>query len=91
MIVGEPQLTGTATLTVNVDDVNEHGPEFAEDYDIWIPKTPRVGAVVARIKIVDRDAPQNGPPFEIKDNVCSNRNDPPACRDFEFEVTGSKC
>ena len=84
-------MTGTATLTVNVGDVNDHGPEFAEDYDIWVPKSLGSGSVVARLKIVDKDAPVNGPPFQVVQNVCGNRNDPEICRDFRFEVTGRKC
>ena len=83
---GEPQLTGTGTLTVNVIDVNDNGPRLEKD-SLWLPKSVREGAEITRIKIVDDDSPDNGPPFEV--SVCRNQNTP-GCRDLRFEVQGSK-
>ena len=83
---GEPQLTGTGTLTVNVVDVNDNGPRLEKD-SFWLPKSIREGAQITRIKIVDDDSPDNGPPFEV--SVCQNQNTP-GCRDLRFETQGSK-
>ncbi|XP_014662017.1 PREDICTED: cadherin-related tumor suppressor-like [Priapulus caudatus] len=61
---GAPPQTGTASVVVTLDDVNDHAPEFAD--------APLRGSVaegmpaytsVMTLSASDRDSPQNGAPF----------------------------
>ena len=78
---GEPPQTGTATLTVTVDDLNDNAPDF-------VPPTPRptvsatalMNSEVARFDIYDPDSEENGPPFTLE-YICND----PACQDFTLQ------
>lgn len=72
---------------MHVEDVNEHGPELEGADDLWVPRDPPRDVVIARVRVVDRDAPQNGPPFRVR--VCENRNIE-GCRDLKLTVTQRK-
>ena len=57
-----PPETGRLTLTVNIDDVNEHAPVFVAadgtnglEYAPTIPENTRVGAEIARVRADDAD------------------------------------
>ncbi len=84
-IVGVPPMTGTATLTVNVQDINEHGPQFKNKPHIWAPKQVTNNQKIATLEIIDRDSAENGPPFQA--TVCQNQNIE-GCRDFRFTLEG---
>ncbi len=78
-------MTGTATLTVNVQDINEHGPQFKTKPHIWAPKQVTNNQKIATLEIIDRDSAENGPPFQA--TVCQNQNIE-GCRDFRFTLEG---
>ena len=57
-----PPETGRLTLTVNIDDVNEHAPVFVAadgtnglEYTPTIPENTGIGEVVARVRATDAD------------------------------------
>ncbi len=80
-------MTGTATLSVTVQDINDNGPQLVDAEDLWLPRRVAPRSVVARVKIRDRDSPENDPTFTV--NVCSNSNTP-GCRDLIIDVTGGE-
>ena len=56
-----PPLSGTATLTVRVDDVNDNAPVFVPpDYRVRLLEDMPVGTVVGSVLAVDPDAGNNG-------------------------------
>lgn len=61
---GYPPQTGTATVTVSVEDVNDNAPEFLENYRPVVLENVKPGEVVT-LRAVDHDDPAkgNGPPF----------------------------
>ncbi|TNN58401.1 Neural-cadherin [Liparis tanakae] len=68
---GVPPLTGTATVQLPLLDVNDNGPEFeAAYYPIVIenvagPQVVRLNQTSTLLRAVDRDSPENGPPFHF--------------------------
>ncbi|XP_063064674.1 protocadherin Fat 4 [Engraulis encrasicolus] len=53
---GTPTLTGIATVTVQVEDVNNNPPEFSqEQYDVAVPENLAGGAVVVSLEVTDKD------------------------------------
>ena len=70
-------MTGTGTLILNLSDVNDNAPRFAEDYTPWVPKAAQAGDVVLQFSATDPDTPPNGPPFKFTYE----------CNDSEFECT----
>lgn len=67
---GLPPLTGTLTINIVVDDVNDNHPEFTEEaYTTMVCEDSPVGTVFAMITASDADEGVNG---ELRCNVCSN-------------------
>ncbi|XP_059140331.1 neural-cadherin-like isoform X2 [Physella acuta] len=62
---GDPRQTGTATLQVNVLDVNDNFPIFKEDYHPVVPENMELTSplLVLEVFALDKDTPVNGPPF----------------------------
>jgi len=55
-----PSLTGTATVSVVVVDVNDNAPQFNHaNYAARVMENRRPGEVVARVRASDRDAGRN--------------------------------
>ncbi|XP_075056154.1 protocadherin Fat 4 [Mixophyes fleayi] len=58
---GSPALTGTGTITVNIDDVNDNKPAFAlSQHFISIPEDTPTGTDVLLVSCSDPDAGLNG-------------------------------
>jgi len=58
--VGFPALTGTATVTVLVVDINDNAPQFRHaSYDARVEENRRPGDIIARPSATDRDAGRN--------------------------------
>lgn len=65
---GLPPLTGTLTINIIVDDVNDNHPEFTEDaYTTMVYEDSPAGTVFAMITASDVDEGVNG---ELRYNVC---------------------
>ena len=54
---GNPSLSGSASATVRVTDVNDNPPQFSQnfDYDREVPEDTEVNTVLAQIIVVDND------------------------------------
>lgn len=60
-IIGSPALTGTGTITVNVDDINDNKPAFAlNQHFISISEDVPTGTDVLLLNCSDPDAGLNG-------------------------------
>lgn len=58
--LGSPALTGTGTITVKVDDVNDNVPTFAFNmYSKTIPEDAPTGTDVLLVNASDADASMN--------------------------------
>lgn len=67
---GLPPLTGSLTINIIVDDVNDNHPEFTEDaYTTMVCEDSPAGTVFAVITASDVDEGVNG---ELRYNVGSN-------------------
>jgi hypothetical protein len=62
---GSPTQTGVGTLIVNLMDINDNFPTFAQDYRPVIYENEPPGRTVAIISAIDKDTATNGPPFEM--------------------------
>ena len=45
---GSPPLTGTATLTVNIRDVNDNAPYFSDTYNFQVGAATQAGETVGK-------------------------------------------
>lgn len=82
-----PAQTGTGTLMVYLQDVNDNSPEFAASYRPIIYENSPIGQTVIQISAIDRDTASNGPPFEFW-LPCGGGCPCPAnssCFDFSFK------
>ncbi|XP_029635711.1 putative neural-cadherin 2 [Octopus sinensis] len=77
---GNPPQTGTATLTVNLSDVNDNYPIFKENYRpiVWENSPPKKDFQLIEAK--DRDEGKNGPPFTFVYTCRGSNYD--LCKDF---------
>uniref|UniRef100_A0A3Q2CVV9 Si:ch211-186j3.6 n=1 Tax=Cyprinodon variegatus TaxID=28743 RepID=A0A3Q2CVV9_CYPVA len=68
---GIPALTGSATVQLPLLDVNDNGPEFEAAYSPVVfenvagPQVVRLNQTSTVLRAVDRDSPENGPPFRF--------------------------
>eukprot|EP00057_Strongylocentrotus_purpuratus_P034310 XP_794702.3 PREDICTED: neural-cadherin [Strongylocentrotus purpuratus] len=60
---GDPPMSGTATINVVIEDVNDTPPRFAEDYTPSVKENSDAVAEVVSVRAVDDDDPASGPPF----------------------------
>ena len=66
-------MTGTATLTVRVGDINDHAPDFTdEELNFVVPQSTTIGTELARIEGYDMDTYVNGAPFDFNWNCAEN-------------------
>ena len=56
---GSPPLTGTATVLLHVNDVNDNAPLFSRIYSVNITENSPKGSHLVRIRTNDRDSPTN--------------------------------
>ncbi|XP_068174112.1 protocadherin-16-like [Antennarius striatus] len=57
---GEPSLSGTATVVVNVMDINDHSPQFhSSSYTADISEDVPIGSLVLEVKAIDLDQGPN--------------------------------
>ncbi|XP_051878588.1 neural-cadherin [Pristis pectinata] len=68
---GSPALTGSATIILTVQDVNDNGPEFEVPYApiVWEntapPQIVQLNETSTLIYAKDKDSPMNGAPFSF--------------------------
>lgn len=62
---GYPSQTGIATLNLELVDVNDNAPLFAENYRPVIMENSRASQFVVRVRGKDLDGPENGAPFKF--------------------------
>nr|AAO15696.1 protocadherin [Danio rerio] len=61
---GGPARSSSATINVDVSDINDNPPIFSQaNYSIIIQENQPIGASVLQLTVSDRDASHNGPPF----------------------------
>ncbi|KAM4688915.1 neural-cadherin-like [Discoglossus pictus] len=69
--MGEPALTGSATIILNIEDVNDNAPEFEAQYSpmIWentdCPHVVQINKTSTLLHAKDNDTSVNGPPFSF--------------------------
>ncbi|KAJ7337971.1 hypothetical protein JRQ81_010497 [Phrynocephalus forsythii] len=69
--MGQPPLSGSATVLVALQDVNDNGPEFDARYTpvVWentpSPQVVQMNDTSTLLYAKDRDSPANGPPFSF--------------------------
>ena len=89
---GFPSQTGTGTLIVSLNDVNDNFPVFAEDYRPVIFENDNKGQTVVTVSAIDKDTASNGPPFEFwlpcRGGCPCPAN--PTCDDFAFNFIPGK-
>ncbi|XP_062318494.1 neural-cadherin-like [Osmerus eperlanus] len=68
---GVPPLSGSATVTVSLLDVNDNGPELETGYAplLWenspVPQLVWLNTTSPLLHVKDRDTPEHGPPFSL--------------------------
>ncbi|XP_053251573.1 neural-cadherin-like isoform X2 [Podarcis raffonei] len=69
--MGQPPLSGSATVLVALQDVNDNGPEFEAQYNpvVWentpSPQIVQMNDTSTLLYAKDRDSPANGAPFSF--------------------------
>ncbi|XP_054989208.1 protocadherin Fat 3 isoform X2 [Sorex araneus] len=63
---GSPALSSTATVNIDISDVNDNSPTFTPaNYSAVIQENTPVGTSILRLAVTDRDSFHNGPPFSF--------------------------
>ncbi|KAJ8262336.1 hypothetical protein GJAV_G00165290 [Gymnothorax javanicus] len=63
---GNPPKSSTATISIDVSDVNDNPPVFSQaNYSLHIQENRPEGTVVLQLTVTDQDTLQNGPPFSF--------------------------
>ncbi|XP_026094148.1 protocadherin alpha-3-like [Carassius auratus] len=58
--LGQPSLTASATITVQISDVNDNAPEFAiNPLDLYIMENNAAGSSIISVSAFDRDTAEN--------------------------------
>ncbi|XP_026562609.1 protocadherin Fat 3 isoform X2 [Pseudonaja textilis] len=61
---GNPPLTATVTVNVDISDVNDNSPVFTPaNYTAVIQENKPVGTSILQLVVTDKDSLHNGPPF----------------------------
>lgn len=64
---GLPPQTGTATVRIDLDDINDNGPTFSpEGLQGYILENQPPGSSIMTLEATDPDLPENGAPFSYK-------------------------
>lgn len=63
---GYPPQTGIATLNLEILDVNDNFPVFAENYRPILMENTPPGQFLSTVRAKDLDSPDNGPPFTFE-------------------------
>ncbi|XP_069812676.1 protocadherin gamma-B4-like [Dendropsophus ebraccatus] len=72
---GKPPKTGTATIQITVQDVNDNFPTFAQDtYYISLPENVPVGFLVSHLNATDEDEGTNGQISYSFNHISKNTN-----------------
>ena len=87
MFAGTPPQTGTATLVVTLNDLNDHAPDFLPDMRPGlVGASTTAGQEVLRFTAMDLDSAENGPPFTFT-YACNDVQ----CQDFDFQFLPGQC
>ncbi|XP_060035627.1 protocadherin Fat 3 isoform X2 [Erinaceus europaeus] len=63
---GLPALSTTATVNIDISDVNDNGPVFTPaNYTAVIQENKPAGTSILQLVVTDRDSFHNGPPFSF--------------------------
>ncbi|XP_018591317.2 protocadherin Fat 1a isoform X3 [Scleropages formosus] len=63
---GSPPKSSSATINIDVSDVNDNAPVFSHaNYSIIIQENCPLGTSVLQLSVTDKDASHNGPPFSF--------------------------
>ncbi|XP_076869832.1 protocadherin Fat 1a isoform X3 [Brachyhypopomus gauderio] len=63
---GIPVGSGTATINIDVSDINDNPPVFSKtNYSVIIQENQPIGTSVLQLTVSDGDASHNGPPFSF--------------------------
>ena len=58
---GSPRMTGTGTLYIIVEDINDHEPKFENDfYEFKVKENSPLGSHVSQVQAFDKDSEDNG-------------------------------
>ena len=82
--IGYPPQTGTATLRIFVDDINDNAPEFVLPYPPMVMELKDPPQFVITFSAMDRDTPKYGAPFNFSLPSCDKN---PTCKNGDLEFT----
>ncbi|XP_071179939.1 neural-cadherin-like isoform X3 [Mytilus edulis] len=81
---GVPSLTGTATLTVSVNDINDEFPKIKGVPYAKIMENAPISTLVTTVLGEDPDLPNNGPPFGFDGIPCTSQSQAQCKFDVNF-------
>lgn len=77
-------MTGTATLNVEVTDINDNAPDFPANMpQVTVGPSTTEGSVVTTFTVVDPDSQANGAPFTV--TYCTSQD----CDRFTMQQQGT--
>ncbi|KAL5021610.1 hypothetical protein ScPMuIL_000765 [Solemya velum] len=79
---GDPPMTGSTTLSLTVNDINDNAPEFLKDYRPVVMENTEPTKLVITFKAKDRDTAKFGAPFFFTLPPCTEN---PTCNKFDME------